>query len=301
VYVSTAEKVSLCRSGDFITYPCLGGGKEFFMKKAMFVTGGTVGTGLAIAERFAKEGYDIFITSRNVERAEQAAASVAEKYGVFAKGYALDIRNEQRVIDIFSDIDRLERIVETVVLNSADLGFGTDPAKGMDFFSVPVGEFQRVFETNLVWNFTIIRQAAIRMKAQNKGAVVFIGSNTAYRAIPNRSAYCASKGGINALSRAVAVDLGPYGIRSNVVLPGTIKTERWTAMGSKQIVNGELTPIGDISDFEDIANAAWYLGSDESKNVTGTELTVDGGMSCQLYPQILNVLKSREIAEKDIH
>ena len=57
-------------------------------------------------------------------------------------------------------------------------------------------------------------------------------------------------------------------------------------MGNKQIVNGELTPIGDISDFEDIANAAWYLGSDQSKNVTGTEVTVDGGMTCQLYPQI---------------
>lgn len=61
-------------------------------------------------------------------------------------------------------------------------------------------------------------------------------------------------------------------------------------MGKKQIVNGTMTPIGDISDYDDIANAAWYLGSDESKNVTGTELTVDGGMSVQLYPQKLNVL-----------
>ena len=62
-------------------------------------------------------------------------------------------------------------------------------------------------------------------------------------------------------------------------------------MGDTRIVDGSLTPIGDISDFEDIANAAWYLGSDESKNVTGTEITVDGGMTCQLYPQILNDLK----------
>ena len=140
----------------------------------------------------------------------------------------------------------------------------------MDFFTVPVEEFQRVFETNLVWNFMIVRQAALRMKEQHKGAIVFISSNTAYRAIPNRSAYCASKGGINAMSKAFAIDLGPYGIRSNVVLPGTIKTERWVQMGSKQIVNGSLTPIGDISDFEDIDNAAWYLRTDESKNVTGT-------------------------------
>ena len=77
------------------------------------------------------------------------------------------------------------------------------------------------------------------------------------------------------------------------MLPGTIKTARWVEMGSKQIVNGTLTPIGDISDFEDIANAAFYLGTDLSKNVTGTEITVDGGMSCQLYPQILNELKRK--------
>ena len=93
------------------------------------------------------------------------------------------------------------------------------------------------------------------------------------------------------MSKAFAIDLGPFGIRSNVVLPGTIKTQRWKDMGSRQIVNGTLTPIGDISDFEDIANAAWYLGSEESKNVTGAEIHVDGGMSCQLYPQILNELK----------
>lgn len=261
------------------------------MNRAVFVTGGTVGSGLAIARRFAREGYDVFVTSRDGDRAASAAAAVAAEFGVFARGFALDIRDEGRVIEIFNEIDRLDRFVETVVLNSADMGFGTDPAKGMDFFTVPVAEFQRVFETNLVWNFMIVRQAAIRMRAQHKGAIVFISSNTAYRAIPNRSAYSASKGGINAMSRAFAIDLGPYGIRSNVVLPGTIKTARWVQMGSRQIVNGTLTPIGDISDFYDIANAAWYLGSDESKNVTGTELTVDGGMSAQLYPQILNELK----------
>ena len=263
------------------------------MKKAMFVTGGTVGTGLATAEKFAEAGYAVFITSRSGDRAREAAEKVSKKYGVFARGYALDIRNEKAIIDIFNDIDQCDCFVETVVLNSADMGFGTDPAMGMDFFTVPVEEFGRVFETNLVWNFMIVRQAAMRMREYHKGAIVFIGSNTAYRAIPNRSAYCASKGGINAMSKAFAIDLGPYGIRSNVVLPGTIKTARWVEMGTKQIVNGTLTPIGDISDFEDIANAAFYLGTDLSKNVTGTEITVDGGMSCQLYPQILNELKRK--------
>ena len=86
------------------------------------------------------------------------------------------------------------------------------------------------------------------MKKQNS-SIVFISSNTAYRAIPNRAAYSASKGGINALTKALAVDLGSVGIRVNVVLPGTIKTERWVNMGNKQIVNGTFTPIGDGSRY----------------------------------------------------
>lgn len=264
------------------------------MNKAVFITGAQTGTGYGIAELFAKNGWNVFITSRRGEEAEKSAKKLAEDYNVFAKGYECNIGNEQQIIDIFNDIDSLGYFVETVVLNAANMGFDPkDPAAGQDFWTVPVSEFQEVFETNLVWNFTIIRQAAIRMREKGKGAVVFISSNTAYRAIPNRAAYSASKGGINAFAKALAVDLGKYGIRCNVVLPGTIKTERWVQMGDKQIVNGTLTPIGDISDFEDLANACWFLGTDMSKNITGTELIVDGGMSCQLYPQILNELKRK--------
>ncbi|MBR3929858.1 MAG: SDR family oxidoreductase [Clostridia bacterium] len=267
------------------------------MNKAVFVTGAAAGTGLACAERFASEGYDVFITSREENKAQASANEIAKKHGVFAMGFGLEVGNEDSVKKVFDRIDETGRFVETVILNAANLGFGTDPAKGMDFFTTDISDIRNVFETNLVWNYMIVRQAALRMRAQGKGAVVFISSNTAYRAIPNRAAYGASKGGINAMARALAVDLGQYGIRVNVVLPGTIKTERWRKMGSKQIVNGKLTPIGDISDFEDIANAAWYLGSDQSKNVTGTEITVDGGMTCQLYPKYLNELAKRYLEE----
>ncbi len=263
------------------------------MNNAVFITGACKGTGYRIAQVFAENGWSVIVTGRNGTEAASAAEKIAQTYGVFAKGYECNIRNEQQVIDIFADIDKNGVFVETVVLCAADLGFGTDPSKGMDFFSVPVEEFQRVFETNLVWNFTIVRQAALRMREKGKGSIVFISSNTAYRAIPNRSAYCASKGGINSMSKALAVDLGKYGIRSNVVLPGTIKTARWEAMGSSAI-SGKLTPLGDISDFDDIANAVWYFGTDLSKNITGSELIVDGGMTSQLYPDYLNELIRKE-------
>lgn len=264
------------------------------MKKAVFVTGGSTGAGLAVASRFAREGYDVFVTSRKASLAEAAAKCIAEEFGVFARGFGLDIGDEQRVKDIFAEIDGMDRLVETVVLNAADAGTGEDPAKGPEFFEQPVEDFRQVLETNLVWNFTIIRQAALRMRQQRKGAVVFISSNAAYRAIPNQAAFCASKGGMLSLSKALAVDLGPYGIRSNVVLPGTIKSKHWINMGSKQVVTGEMTPLGDISEFDDVANAVWFLGSDESRNVTGAEIVVDGGMSSQLFPTALTELKKGE-------
>ena len=263
------------------------------MSKAVFITGAQSGTGYGIAEYFAKQGWDVFFTSLWKEQAEEAAKKLTEDFGIFAKGYEYDLLDEARIVEIFKDIDATGRFVETVVLNAADMGFGADPAKGLDFFTVSKEDFGRVFEINLVGNFITVRQAAVRMKEQGRGAIVFIGSNTSYRAIPNRAAYSASKGGINSMSKAFAVDLGKYGIRSNVVLPGTIKTERWVQMGSKQIVNGTLTPIGDISDFEDIAAAAFFLGSDMAKNITGAEITVDGGMTAQLYPQALNEMKRK--------
>ena len=263
------------------------------MNKAVFITGAQSGTGYGIAEYFAKQGWDIFFTSLWADQAENAAKKLNADYGIFAKGYEYNMRNEGRIVEIFNDIDTTGRFVETIILNAADMGFGADPAKGLDFFTVSKDEFAGVFETNLVGNFITIRQAAVRLKEHGKGAIVFIGSNTSYRAIPNRAAYSASKGGINSMSKAFAIDLGKYGIRSNVVLPGTIKTERWYEMGSKQIVNGTLTPIGDISDFEDIAAAAYFLGTDMAKNITGAEITVDGGMTAQLYPQALNEMKRK--------
>ena len=195
------------------------------MNKAVFITGAQSGTGYGIAEFFAKQGWDVFITSRRGADAESSAKKLSDTYGIFSKGYECNIRNEQQVIDIFNDIDKSGRFVETIILNAANMGFNPkDPAAGQDFWTVSADEFGEVFETNLVWNFTIIRQAAIRMREKGKGSVVFISSNTAHRVIPNRAAYSASKGGIISLAKALALDLGEYKIRCNVVSPGTIKT-----------------------------------------------------------------------------
>ena len=261
------------------------------MNKTVFITGAQSGTGYGIADLFAARGWNVLISAQNGEEARAAASKLEKKYGIYSAGYELDLRCEQQMADIFADIDKKGIFVESLVLNAADMALEADPSKGIDLWTLTEETFRRVLDTNVIGNFMLARQAALRMREHHKGSIVFMSSNSVYRANPNREAYIASKGGINALVKSLAVDLGPFGIRCNVIMPGTIKTERWVKMGKKQVSNGELTPIGDISDFEDIANAAWYFGTDMSKNVTGSELTVDGGMSAQIYPSILPELK----------
>ncbi|MDF2926771.1 MAG: short-chain dehydrogenase/reductase [Paenibacillaceae bacterium] len=252
------------------------------MGKSVLVTGAVSGTGLAIAKRFAAEHYDVFITSRTTEGLDEAAAEISREFGVFAKGYELDSPGEAAVKTVFEDIRRLGYMVDCVVLSAANLGIG------QDFFEVALQDFMDVFATNLGWNFAIARQGALQMREKGGGSIVFISSNTVYRAIPNRAAYSASKSGITGLSRAMAVDLGKYGIRSNCVLPGMIKTERWQQSAELRKLPSNYTPIGDIADFGDIADAAWFLGSEQAKNITGAELIVDGGNTVQLYPIVPN-------------
>ena len=131
------------------------------------------------------------------------------------------------------------------------------------------------------------REAAKQMKEKHKGTIVFITSNSAIRVTENRCAYCSSKSAILGMSKSFAVDFGKYGIRSNCVLPGMIKTDRWEKnLNNCKYYLANYTPIEDIAEFEDIANAVWFFSTDASRNTTGAELTVDGGMLAQLTPNI---------------
>lgn len=253
------------------------------MKKSVFITGAHDGTGFAIASRFASEGYDVFVGSREKSKADESAQILTEKYGIFAKGYAYQTAtlDEASVKAIFDDIRNNGYLVDTLVLNAANLGIGQVS------LDVDVNEFMGVYTTNIGWNFLMAREAARQMKEKGKGAIVFIGSNSSHRVTENRCAYCSSKSAINAMSKSFAVDWGKYGIRSNCVLPGMIKTTRWeNNLNNAKYCMANYTPIEDIATFEDVANAVWYLGSDQSRNTTGAEIVVDGGMLAQLTPNI---------------
>ena len=257
------------------------------MTKYALVTGACVNTGVAIVEKFAYEGWNVVFTGRSPEKVQEAENIYKEKFpNVDIVGYAIDSLlnettvDEESVIKLFETLDQKGIFVETLVLNAADQGLG------MEVFESPLTDFMRVLNTNVIWNFCLSEHAAKRMKENGGGNIIFLNSNTAYRAIPNRIAYTASKGGQLGLMRALAFDLGKYNIRVNAVLPGMIKTERWvTNPDFYKTVPSRYTPIGDVAVGEDVADAVWYFAA-HARNTTGAELVVDGGNTIQLYPII---------------
>jgi 3-oxoacyl-[acyl-carrier protein] reductase len=257
------------------------------MENYVLVTGACVNTGVAIVERFASEGCNVVFTGRDPEKVKACETQYREKFPeVKILGYAITSLIDERTVDeqsvdaLFAWLDEKQIFVDTLVLNAADQGLG------MEIFKSPLTDFMRVFNVNVTWNLCLCEHAALRMKEKGGGSITFLNSNTAYRAIPDRTAYVASKGGQLGLMRALALDLGKYNIRVNAVLPGMIRTERWVQNPDfYKTVPSRYTPIGDVADGSDIADAVWYFAKN-ARNTTGAELVVDGGNTIQLYPII---------------
>lgn len=255
--------------------------------KTALITGACINTGVAIVEKFAAAGYSVVFTGRNETKVREAETAYRAKFpAVPIIGYAIDSLLDERTVNeaaveaLFAELDKQGIFVETLVLNAADQGLG------QKIFENPLTDMMRVINTNVVWNYCLAEHAAKRMMANGGGNIVFVNSNTAYRAIPDRVAYVASKGGQLGLMRALALDLGKYGIRVNAVLPGMIKTDRWEKNPDfYRDVPSRYTPIGDVAVGEDVADAVYYLAA-HARNTTGAELVVDGGNSIQLYPII---------------
>ena len=255
--------------------------------KNVLITGACINTGVAIVEKFAAEGYRVVFTGRDAARVADAEKSYREKFPeAEILGYAIDSLIDERTVNeaavdaLFAWLDEKGIVIDVLVLNAADQGLG------MAIFENPLTDFMRVININMVWNYCLCEHAAARMKEAGGGSIVFVNSNTAYRAIPNRIAYSASKSGQLGMMRALAVDLGKYNIRVNAVLPGMIRTERWVKNPDfYATVPSRFTPIGDVADGADVADAVYYFAA-HARNTTGAELVVDGGNTVQLYPII---------------
>ena len=255
--------------------------------KTALITGACINTGVAIIEKFAAEGYNIVFTGRDPQKVRLAEEIYQTRFpNTKILGYCLNSLIDGKTVDepsvekLFAELDKKGIFTETVVLNAADQGLG------QKIFESPLTDLMQVINTNVLWNYCICQQAALRMKEKGGGNMVFINSNTAYRAIPDRIAYITSKGAQLGMMRALALDLGKYNIRVNAVLPGMIKTDRWEKDPEfYKNVPSRFTPLGDVAVGADIADAAYYLAAC-ARNTTGAELVVDGGNTVQLYPMI---------------
>lgn len=245
----------------------------------VFITGATKNTGYAIARKFASEGFDVAISSRSIASAEEAAEKIASDFSVKTKGYSLNLADVSDIKRVFEDIKVTFGGLDTFVANSANLGVD------YDMLSVTEDDYDDLMNVNLKGTYFCCQQAALIMKEQKKGSVILISSVHSHETIWGRSLYTVSKGGLNSLAKAMAIELGVYNIRANVIICGAIKTDRWNGFTDEQIAKRRANwPIGLESTGEDIANGAFYLGTDLSKTVTGTELTIDSGVLVSLLP-----------------
>ncbi len=248
------------------------------MGKVVFITGGVRNSGLAMAQKFASEGCQVCITSRIAKDAEAKAAELAAQYGVQTKGYGLDMEDPDHIFRVFDDVEKTFGRLDALVCNSAHLGIGQTA------FSLTPEEFDSVMNVNIRGNFFCCQAAAKIMRRQGGGAIVMIGSIHYKGAVHGRMGYAISKGAVASMVHNLAFELAEYGIRVNHLIPGAIRTERWDGISEEETARRRANwPLGIESTGEDIANAVYFLASDQAKTITGAELAVDSGvLTCLL-------------------
>ncbi|WP_173933375.1 SDR family oxidoreductase [Chelativorans sp. Marseille-P2723] len=244
--------------------------------KTAIVTGAAGGIGYAIAERFLREGMRVVIADIDAQKGERAVKDL-EKLGqvLFVKadvGKSLDVHNLMAsAIDAFGDID--------VLVNNAGI------VHAADFLDLKEEDFDRVLQVNLKGAF-LVGQAVARFlvekvqKGGPAGAIINMSSVNAVFAIANQVPYSVSKGGVNQLTKVMALSLAPYGIRVNAIGPGSIMTDMLASVNADPEARNRIlsrTPMGRIGEPREIASIAAFLASDDASYLTGQTIYADGG------------------------
>ena len=253
-----------------------------FDGKIVLVTGGNRNTGLWLVKKFVDEGARVFMCGSSEASTAKGMEKLAEMGVNGVTAQACDVGNKAQVESLMDLIAKMAGRLDILVNNAADQGIGLGGPLEMDPDAI-----LKVMGTNVRGGFQVTQAAANRffMKQPERGVVVFLSSNTAQRAIRGRVAYCASKGAINSMVRALALDLAPMGIRVNACAPGYINTERWDVLDPKIAARRRANcPLGKEASGADIANVVAFLASDMSGNMTGEIVTCDAGCSCQHMP-----------------
>ncbi len=240
--------------------------------KTAIVTGASSGIGRGIAKEFAGEGANVVVSDVNREGGEKVVKEIED-----SGGKAIFVETD------VSDTEDVDELVETtlneyskidILVNNAGV-YIQKPVTEME-----IDEWDKVIDVNLKGVFLMIRRVAEEMVKNEEGKIINLSSIAGEVGYPNSSAYSATKGGIIAMTRALALELGPKGINVNAVAPGVIKTAMTEDLLEDETVKEQMlanTPIGILGEPEDIASAVTYLASQDADFVTGETLFVDGG------------------------
>jgi NAD(P)-dependent dehydrogenase (short-subunit alcohol dehydrogenase family) len=238
--------------------------------KIAIVTGGGSGIGFAIAQKFIENNIITIIVGRD----EQKLNYAKEKLGQLCVPVCFDLTNLTKIPALTEDVIMQFDHIDILVNNA-----GVNLKK--DFIEVSDEEFQRILLTNVTAAFVLSREMVKKMMKKKYGCIINISSMAAQYGLPKVIAYTASKAAIEGMTKAMAVELSPKGIRVNCIAPGFITT----AMSSKAL-DGDperkqkalsRTPMGKMGEPSDIGDAALFLASDAAKYITGVVLPVDGG------------------------
>jgi NAD(P)-dependent dehydrogenase (short-subunit alcohol dehydrogenase family) len=243
--------------------------------KIAIVTGGGRGIGRAIAERYVREGARVVVADIDEKTGAATAAELGADKCRFVRADVGAAGDAKHVVEAacaaFGSLD--------ILVNNAGI------IHGADFLDLTEADLDRVLQVNLKGAFLVGQAAARQMVKQIQaggapGAIINMSSINAVVAIPNQTPYCVSKGGLDQLTKVMALALAPYGIRVNAIGPGSIMTEILQAVATDREAKRRLlsrTPLGRIGDPAEVAAVAVFLASNEASYITGQTIYPDGG------------------------
>jgi len=258
--------------------------------QVVVVTGAGKGIGRAIAERFAGAGASVVVNDLESSRVDDVVASITEAGGTAVGGPA-DVSDSAQVETLFDTAVEAFGTVDVLVNNAGMV------SPMLHFFEADEAWWRRIIDVNLTGHFLCSHRAARIMAANGAGVIINMSSGGATRAHRAFTAYDASKGGIEALTRAMALDLGPYGIRVCALMPGSIDTEGMDEAARR--LRGENIPLGRPGDPDDMAGPALFLASDDARYITGDVLKVDGGMLSQQRSATVDIMPPSDFPSLD--